>query len=175
MTSQTDKKMIPVMESPLATCFLGGTRGSEALENIFYLGEEEAMRVWQRYIDQSARGLYQLPPDSWLNRAKWAVIGHWLAAYNGEEDDTNVLNFVAEKSGWALNEPLLLIQGGLEIVSLPLYQFRKYWKGLMEGFDDGPLLMAAGDIRKQVFCFTPIGTIQYWNESMGSKEKGSAD
>ena len=151
--------MLPIVCSPLSDYF--DDLPTNLLQDINYLDSEEAGAAWKIWGDHKARGLYDLPLDSWVLQVPWHCIGRWIDAYNRQDNSAVVPETIIKASGWALDQPLLLIQDSKNIIQVRLMDFSRCWDALLAAFDDGPLLVPAGSIfvSGSVFRFILLGNI----------------
>lgn len=151
--------MVPVKKSVLAPYF--DDISDADLRDIELLTSAEAGEFWAENFDRRAKGLYDLPNDSWVVRCPWSVVGRWLDAYNGSGDIGEVADVVVNASRWSINEPLLFVQSSRQIVALELQGFLKCWQGLLAAFDDGPILMSRRRGVTRAFRFVPLGQVMF--------------
>lgn len=152
-------EMVPVLKSPLCE-FFEDDIGSKELESVYLLSPDEASRIWDEVIGGNARGLHDLPADSWLHRRSWRPVGNWINAYNGVVERRAVFDLVAEISSWKNDHELFLIQARRQILKFPFSAFRLFWPSMMAALDDGPLLVDGKGCAGIVFSFVPLGVIQ---------------
>ncbi|MBL8484871.1 MAG: DUF2947 family protein [Rhodocyclaceae bacterium] len=150
--------MISVRLSPIALFFDDVQACDDAIQ-IKFLDLVEAAQVWETWFDRDAKGLYDLPIQSWVVQTPWAYIGTWIESFNCIDRKNELPSLIAGCSSWKPENKLLLVQNRENMVSLSFEGFVKHWHALLAAFDDGPLLMSETVIGEPVFCFTPIGNV----------------
>lgn len=152
--------MIPIKNSPLASYFDDVHQSADDLDNLCMLDAAESAAAWSSHFDVRAKGLYDLPDDSWVVRHQWISVGTWIEAYNGRSDAREIARTVEKGSSWRSDEPLLLFRDSRNIVSLTFEQFSRHWQDLFAAFDDGPILISRGGSKTAAaFRFVPLGQI----------------
>lgn len=151
--------MNPVKKSVLAPYF---DEVSEVdLQGVELLTSAEAAEVWAENFDRRAKGLYDLPDDSWVAKGSWSIIGNWIGPYNELASSGKIEEAVVNTSNWSLDEPLFFVQSSQQVVALELQGFLKCWQELVSAFDDGPILMARRGGRTAAFRFAPLGQVLF--------------
>ena len=148
-----------IKKSPLALYFQDIPYDSPTLDQLFYLDKNEATTIWKNIIDTKAKGLYDLPNDSWVAASTWSLIGTWMDAYNEIEGAHSIPDVISHISNWPQQERLFLIQNCHNIISLDYNNFASHWQSLFAAFDDGPLLLNQNTSLITAFRFTPLGDI----------------
>lgn len=151
--------MVSIKESPLAFYFHDVPDLDSDLMEMNFLDMGDATKVWKEFFNGTAKGLYDLPNDSWIVKVHWVEIGIWIDSYNGKEEAGMVPDAILNATGWSQNENLFLVQDCRNIVSLTFDNFSKHWEEFLAAFDDGPLLMPRKKGQGAVCRFVPMGGI----------------
>lgn len=159
--------MDPVKKSVLAPYV--DEISDDDLQDVALLTSAEAAEVWEANFDGKAKGLYDLPNDSWVVRGPWSVIGSWIDAYNGLADPAEVEDIIVKASNWSIDEPLLFVQNSRQVVALELRGFLKCWQELLAAFDDGPILMALRGDGATALRFVPLGQVMLTTKNDDAK------
>ena len=150
--------MIPIQQSSLASYFEDIQPADADVKDVFVLDPQEAKSEWERLFAVGSKGLHDLPNDCWVQQCRWENIGNWINSYNGQEDPLSVADLIQKESGWEDDQALLLVQGGVSMVTLPFRCFGRYWPDLFAAYDDGPILLKKG-LGGVAFRFVPMGHI----------------
>lgn len=129
------------------------------LRDAWLLESEESSEFWKENFDENAKGLYDLPDNSWPVQASWSTVGQWINAYNGLEDTDKIADTFIKKTNWAADERLFLVQNRQQIIFILFCDFVKCWDSLFSVFDDGPILMSRSNKSISAFRFTTMGDI----------------
>jgi hypothetical protein len=151
--------MISIQQSILASYFDAIQPGDPDIRDVLVLDPQEAKSEWGRLFAAGSKGLHDLPDDCWVQQCRWKNVGNWINSYNGLEDPLSVVSMIQKESGWEDDQALLLVQGGVSMVTLPFRCFGHYWQDLFAAYDDGPILLKKGELGGIAFRFVPMGHI----------------
>jgi hypothetical protein len=154
-----------VLDTELADLF--DSASSAELIDVFLLDVQECELVWSRWGERGCGSLFEVSDDHWTVVAPRTPVAKWHEAYSSPEAARCLSDLLLGLTGWGTDQRVLLIQSRTLIASLSARDLTPAF-GLMEVFDDGPLMVLHEGESQAALRFLPRGDVVMYQQAQGA-------
>lgn len=119
------------------------------------LSKEEAILVWNMYIDSKAASFFNLPDNNWIIASSRYSLGDWLKEFNSSKND-NVKSALSSEVQWNDGDIIWYCISKFLVLESTWKTFKDNWINFLSCEDDCPIIINKNCCGTAIL-FRPIG------------------